>query len=114
MPVRTTDEAIKKVKKWMEDRGIFIADKTDDGSYFLFEGSFGNGLNFAIQQPKNMKRVIGVLLIMKFAPQHIAALKSMSSQERCEFFWNLRKDLLFAPPSVSFNPDENNPNRYLL
>jgi hypothetical protein len=114
MPVETPEEASQLTKRWMEDREFLIADKTTEGTYFLFEGSYGDGLNFTIQQPKKMKRVIGVLLIMEFAPKHLGAISSMPSQERDEFFWNLTKDLMFVPPSVSFEPDDKNPKSVFI
>ena len=32
-------------------------------AFFSYEGGSGNGINFAIQQPKNMVRVVGVTTI---------------------------------------------------
>jgi hypothetical protein len=114
MPVETPDEASQIIKKWMEDRGFFTAEKTDEKTHFLFEGNCGNGLNFAIQQPKAIKRIVGVTQRMLFDPQHLSALDSLPSEKRDEFVWNLRKDLIFAPPTVSFEPDAVNPESVFI
>ena len=114
MSVETPEQATSIIKRWMEDRGFFTADKTDDESYFLFEGSCGDGLNFVIQQPKTMKRVVGALMRLAFDSQHIAALNSMPPDERSNFIWDLRRDLMFIPPSVSFSPDVDNPESIFI
>lgn len=113
MPVETPEEASKFVRRWMNDRRVFQCDASDKSkeAFFSYEGASGNGINFAIQQPKNMVRVVGVTTKILFDQQQLNDL----GPEKCDkFFKNLGKSLLFVNPTFTPGPKLETPEWLLF
>jgi len=112
MPVQNSAEASKLIRKWMEDRKVFKSDSSDankDTVQFSYDGTCNNGVNFTIQQPKDMVRVVGITTKMLFAPIHLKKISSFDQHRRDKFFRDLTKSLLLIPPSFFFGPNPEKP-----
>ncbi|MHC1632162.1 MAG: DUF2299 family protein [Methanotrichaceae archaeon] len=111
MVVGKTEEAKKVVREWMEIRGFLRNEISDEHSHFRYEGESDSGIKFSIIQPKELERSLVVLSRLDIHPQHIKLLQSMSPGERSEFLWNLKRDIVFAPPVFQIYPleDPDNP-----
>ena len=109
MPVETLDDAKALIETWVNDRGFPISTiPVSDKFNFQFGGISSLGIGFAIIQPKDLKRAIAVVTRIEFDPVHIKVLESLDQNDRDEFLWNLKKDLLFNPPAFFFS-DPNHP-----
>ncbi|MDP0941403.1 DUF2299 family protein, partial [Klebsiella quasipneumoniae] len=60
-----------------------------------------------IIQPAGLERSLILVSKIEIHPQHLEKLQSMSSVERDEFLWNLKRDLMFAPPVFQTHPLED-------
>jgi hypothetical protein len=112
MSVNTPEEAKEFVRRWMVDRGVFrsdISDKNKDTVHFSYEGTCNTGVNFSIQQPTDMTRVVGVTTRLLFDPHHLKVLVDFGQQRRNDFLKKLSGRLLFARPSFVFGPKPESP-----
>jgi hypothetical protein len=107
MPIETVEEASKAIKMWMEDRGVFTEEVSTETAHFQYEGTWENGVSFSIVQPKDMKRIVGVVSKCEIEPQYPTALDSLNSHERQEFLWDIKETLLLVPIFTIFMPDDN-------
>jgi hypothetical protein len=110
MPVETPEEAKNLIRGWITDRSFFDnasnieVDPTPKGLLFQFNGKAPTTIPYIIIQPDILKRAIVVLANVTITKQRIDSLNSMKKEDRDKFLWNLQKDLIFAPPSFSFDP----------
>jgi hypothetical protein len=117
MLIETPEEASKFVKKWMDDRKVFrndASDKSKNDVHFSYDGTSDIGVNFSIQQPKNMVRVVGVTTKLLFDEQQLRKLKSLTSKKRERFLKNLGEKLLFVSPASAPGPDMETPEWILF
>jgi len=105
MLVSTPEEAKAFVKRWMDDRKVFLKDSSDDTFFFAYDGACGNGVNFSAQQPKDVVRAVGITAKMLFPPQHLKILSDLDPTKRNEFFGNFRRRLLLVSPSFQLGPN---------
>jgi hypothetical protein len=75
---------------------------------FMLQGMASNGMPFLVIQP--MKAVSSVVAIanVRVTESSFASLQEMNKVERDEFLWNLKRELMFAPPNFSFDPQDEN------
>lgn len=113
MPVNTPEEAKAFVKRWMDDRRVFRTDASDKSkdAYFSYEGISDSGINFAIQQPRNMTRVVGVTSKILFDK---GQLENLSEEKRNNFLNDLCKKLLFVNPAWTPGPKLEKPEWVLF
>ena len=114
MPVKTPEEAASFVRKWMEDRNFFKNDLRKDGALFSYEGISGAGLAFAVQQPKDYLRVVGVTTRLIIDSKQQKALADLDAKERDVFIKGLRSGLLFKGPAYVLGPKEGSPEWVLF
>ena len=96
MSVETIEDASKFIRKWMEDREAFEGEIATEGSYFHYEG-IGDRCCFCIVQPKEMKRVIGVMSSPDITENYKKNLERLDPIERKKFFIDVEKELMFLP-----------------
>ena len=113
MPVKTPEEATAFVKRWMDDRGVFRTDASDNSKdvYFSYEGTSDSGINFAIQQPINMARVVGVTTKILFDQRQ---LEDLVQEKRNNFLNSMSKKLLFVNPASALGPKLEKPEWILF
>jgi len=113
MPVNTPEEAKAFVRRWMDDRRVFRTDASDNSKdvYFSYEGVSDCGINVAIQQPRNIKRVVGVTSKIVFDK---GQLETLSEEKRNNFLNDLGKKLLFVNPTWTQGPKPENPEWVLF
>jgi len=107
MPVKTPEEAASFVRKWMEDRKFFKNDMHKDSALFSYEGISAIGVAFAIQQPNDLVRVIGVTVRLLLDPKQQKALAGLEAKERDNFLKELRSRLLLLDPTYVLGPRED-------
>jgi hypothetical protein len=110
MSVGNVDEAKKVVNEWMKDRGFLRSEISNERAHFGYEGETDTGIRFSVIQPKDAARVLIVISKLDIHPQHLEKLNSMTPVERAEFLWNLKRDLIFAPPVFQIHPFEDPDN----
>ena len=110
MPVRTTEEAQTLIRNWITDRGFFDkeskiieADPAPKGFLFQFYGKAPTTIPYNIIQPDLFNRTILILANVRITQPRIDSLKSMKKEDRDDFLWNLQKDIMFAPPTFTFD-----------
>lgn len=104
--IKTVDQAKSFVYGWMKVRGYEPSESLpcpDDFS-FMIQGKAVNDMPFLIIQPKIAENFIVVIANVRVTESSFASLKNMGESEREDFLWNLKKDLMFAPPNFSFDP----------
>ncbi len=112
MPVETSEEAAVFVKRWMNDRKVFKSDGSDkskDTLYFSYEGASSIGINFSIQQPKNIVRVVGIVATIVFDSKQLEALTDLGAQGSDDFIKRLNDRLLFVNPTFVLGPKPEKP-----
>ena len=116
MPVKNPDEAKEFVKRWMDDRKVFKSDASDtskDTAYFSYEGASNIGISFAIQQPKNIVRVVGIVARIALDSKQLKALADLG-EKRDDFIKRLSDHLLFVNPTFVLGPKPENPEWILF
>ncbi len=90
----------------METNGLFSGEETPcpEDLYFILQGMTHNGMPFLIAQPKKLERAIVAIANVRVTESSFASLSAMTEKEHDEFLWNLKKELMFAPPTFSFDP----------
>lgn len=104
--IKTSDRAKSFACGWMKTRGYEPSESLpcpDDFS-FMVQGKAVNDIPFLIIQPKIADNFIVVIANVRVTESSFASLKGMNEADREEFLWNLKKDLMFAPPNFSFDP----------
>jgi len=104
MPVETAEVAKDFIKRWMQDRKVFTEEKTSEATLFHYIGTWVTGVNFSIQQPKNIPRAVGVTTRLLIASSHLEVLKNLSPQKNEEFFKRLTEKFLFISPTFNYGP----------
>jgi len=104
--IETIDQAKSLVCGWMKNRGYDTSESLPcpEDFDFMFQGKAENEMPFLIIQPKKADNFIVAIANVRVTESSFASLKKMSEAEREEFLWNLKKDLMFAPPNFSFDP----------
>ena len=109
MPVKTPEEAKEFVKTWMVDRKVFKRDSLSETVHFQYEGTCVTGVNFSIQHPKDMVRVVGITVKMLIDPNHIKIIDKSGPRKREKFYRNLSDRLIFVPPAFQLGPTLEHP-----
>jgi hypothetical protein len=104
--IKTFDQAKLLAQTWMQDRGFFSKEilPCPEGLDFILEGKDPNGIPFLIIHPKQLKSAVVVIATVKITDSSFASLSALKSNERDDFLWNLKKELIFAPPMIAFDP----------
>lgn len=106
LEITSVDQAKSTAYNWMKNHGhdpSEILPCPGDLS-FMLQGKASNGMPFLVIQPKELERAVVAIANVRVTESSFAALKAMSEFERDEFLWNLKRELIFAPPSFSFDP----------
>jgi hypothetical protein len=106
LEINTADQAKSLAETWMKNHGYApteISPCPTDLS-FMLQGMAINGMPFLVIQPKDLESAIVVIANVRVTESSFASLNSMTKEARDEFLWNLKKDLMFAPPTFSFDP----------
>jgi hypothetical protein len=104
MSIVSTDDAESFIKIWMNDRGYSADELKPEGLAFQLNGKFETGVTFSIIQPLTLKRAVVVVAQIDFHPFHLAAIKSLKSEDLGKFLGGLQRDLFFVIPSFKFIP----------
>lgn len=105
--IKTFEDAKSLVLGWMNSCSLSPKeiDPCPDDLNFMIQGNSPNNIPFLVFQPKNRERAIVALVNVMITDISLAALNSMSETDRDKFLWNLRKELMFAPPNFAFDPE---------
>jgi hypothetical protein len=109
MPVETPEEASTFIRKWMEDSKVFKSESSNGAFFFQYDGNVAGEIEFSIQQPKELVRVIGVLSRMAIDPEHLEKLSAVDEKAREKIFADIAEYLIFLPPNFAFEPTPGNP-----
>ena len=106
LEIKTVDQAKSLAHIWMKTRGY---DPTEvlpcpDDLSFMLQGKASNGMPFLVIQPKKAESSVVAIANVRVTESSFASLLEMSEAERDEFLWNLKRELMFAPPNFSFDP----------
>ena len=105
------NEQAKIVYDWMKVRKLFTKASKIDKATFQFQGISGNKVSFIITQPVDAPRTIIVVSTLNFIPSHQEAISKLSPKEKDAFFWDLKRDLIFAPAQFGMHPNINDPKQ---
>ncbi|TRZ66890.1 MAG: DUF2299 domain-containing protein [Methanothrix sp.] len=108
MSVENIASAIELIKTWMTQRGIsegLETKPTPGGFSFHFTGKSASEMPFTIIQPEQLEKTVIIISEVRIAEEHIKSIKAMRSKDCDEFFYNLRKNIVFAPAQYAFDPD---------
>ena len=97
------------IQGWMNDRRFFdpalSPTPTPDGFHFIIGGKAVNEIPFSILQPKDLERTVMVISNVTLGKEHFDSFNAMEKEERDNLLWNLQKEIVFASPLYSFNPE---------
>jgi hypothetical protein len=104
--INTVDEAKSLAQTWMQNRGFFSKEiiPCPDELNFMLEGMVPTGIPFLIIQSKHLKSMVTVIANVRITESSFASLNALGKDERDEFLWNLKRELIFAPPMFAFDP----------
>ncbi len=104
--IQNIDQAKSLAKTWMEKSGYEPTEPSPcpEDLSFMLQGKGSNGMPFLIIQPKKLESAIVAIANVRVTESSFASLQAMGEADREEFLWNLRKELMFAPPNFSFDP----------
>jgi hypothetical protein len=104
--VKTVDQAKSLAQTWMQNSGSFSKEILPCPSdlNFILEGMAPNGIPFLIIQPKQLKSAVAAIANVRITESSFASLSALDRGERDEFLWNLKRELMFAPPTFAFDP----------
>lgn len=104
--IKTIDQAKSLVQTWMRDSGISPKEilPCPEDLNFILEGMAPNGIPFLIIQPKQCERAVVAIANVRITDSSFASLSALSVDERDEFLWNLKRELMFTPPTFAFDP----------
>lgn len=109
MVVETTEQASELIQCWMNDRGFFdpvlSPSPTPEGFHFIIGGKAANGIPFSALQHKGLKRTVVVAANVALSNEHLEAFNAMKKEDRDNLLWALQKEIVFASPAYSFNPE---------
>ena len=104
MPIETIEEAEEKINGWITGRGIFTKKSESDHTNFQFEGRTDNGIGIVIAQPKRLFRSVVVASKLVLTQWQLDAINKMQPEEKADFIWDLKRDLIFAPANFTLSP----------
>ena len=104
--IKTADQAKSLSQTWMQNKGVFSKEifPCPDDLSFILEGMAQNGIPFLIIQPKQLKSAVVALANVRITESSFASLSALNKDDREDFLWNLKKELMFAPPMFAFDP----------
>jgi hypothetical protein len=104
--IGTVDQAKSLAQTWMKDSGFFSKEilPCPDGLNFILEGMSPNGIPFLIIQPTQLKNAVVAIANVRITDSSFTSLSALSRDERDDFLWNLKRELMFAPPTFAFDP----------
>jgi hypothetical protein len=109
MVVETTEQAKELIQVWMNDRGFFdpvlSPNPTPEGFHFVLGGKAANDIPFSILQPSELKRTVAVMASVTLSKEHFDAFNSLKKEDADNLLWDLQKEVMFASPAYSFNPE---------
>ncbi|VVB62995.1 Uncharacterised protein [uncultured archaeon] len=111
MVVETTEEAKELIQGWMNDRRFFdpalSPTPIPEEFHFIVGGKAANEIPFSVLQPKELERTVVVIANVTLGKMHFDAFNAMKKEERDNLLWDLQKEIIFASPLYSFNPEYN-------
>lgn len=104
--IKAVDQAKSLAQTWMQEGGFFSKEilPCPDDLNFILEGVAPTGIPFLIIQPKQLKSAVVVIANVRITDSSFTSLSALKSDERDEFLWNLKRELMFAPPTFVFDP----------
>ncbi len=108
MSVNDVQEAKAKIGAWMKGRDLLTQEVDSEDNDFQFNGKTATQVGITILHPKNLFRSIIVISKIELDPKHKEDLNQLHADEKADFIWNLKRDLIFAPASFIMEPDGNN------
>ncbi|VVB63435.1 Uncharacterised protein [uncultured archaeon] len=104
--IKTVDQAKSLAQAWMHDNGFSPSEflPCPDDLNFMLQGTAQNGMPFLVIQQKKSERAVVAIANVRVTESSFASLSAMSKGERDAFLWDLKKELMFAPPTFSFDP----------
>ena len=106
LEINTVAEAKSLALTWMKKRGYTpteILPCPDDLS-FMLQGKAANEMPFLVIQPRTAEDFVVAIANVRVTESSYASLNKMSETDRDDFLWNLKRELMFAPPNFSFDP----------
>ena len=106
LEITTVDQAKSLAYTWMKNHGYDPSEilPCPEDLSFMLQGKASSGMPFLVIQPKELERSVVAIANVRVTESSFAALKALSEAERDEFLWNLKRELMFAPPNFSFDP----------
>jgi hypothetical protein len=106
LEITAVDQAKSLAHTWMKTRGYDPIEELPcpDDLSFMLQGKASNGMPFLVIQPKKVESSVVAIANVRVTESSYASLLEMSKEERDEFLWNLKRELMFAPPNFSFDP----------
>lgn len=109
MAVENTNEARELIQVWMDDRGFFDAKLSPtpipEGFHFIIGGKAAIGLPFSVLQPNELIKTVIVIANVSLGKEHFDAFNDLNAKDREMLLWDLQRDIMFASPTYSFNPE---------
>jgi hypothetical protein len=109
MVVQDPKGAMELIQVWMADRRFYDPSlspvPTPEGFHFFVGGKDVNEIPFSVLQPKELIRTVVVAANVKLGKEHLDAFNAMKKEDRDNLLWNLQKEIVFASPAFSFNPE---------
>jgi hypothetical protein len=108
MAVGSTEEAKLLAQRWLEDAEGYsgqVVDPSPDKLMFLFIGKGHGDIPFLITQSITSKRSIAVIVNVNISESSQKGLSEMREENRKEFLWDLKREIMFAPANFAFDPE---------
>jgi hypothetical protein len=104
--IKDIESAKSSAQTWMQNNGVFSKEilPCPDDLNFMLEGKAPTEIPFLIIQPKQLKGAIVVISNVRITESSFASLSALTVKEREEFLWNLKRELMFIPPTFAFDP----------
>lgn len=104
--ITSVDQAKSLAYTWMMKLGYAPRDISPcpEDLSFMLEGWTSNDMPFLVIQPKKNENFVVAIANVRVTDSSFVSLKDLTEKDREDFLWNLKRELMFAPPSFSFDP----------
>ena len=103
---KTVNQVKSFAHAWMKNRGYNPSEilPCPEDLSFMLQGKASNEMPFLVIQPKKAENLVVAIANVRITESSFDSLKEMTKEGRDEFLWNLKRELMFAPPNFSFDP----------